>query len=116
MVLLVSCLAISPALGATTVAPRGSTFAKAPGLEATCQQVQAVLSDGPDPGADPVGYALAQVLPLRQIHTPQRPLKNAIDALAAAYWTFYKDNGAKAAKRQVALAGKRIDQFCPGTL
>ncbi len=35
----------------------------------TCKQVEAVLSDGPDPEADPVGYAQAQILPLREIHT-----------------------------------------------
>src|ERR1700728_2213452 len=32
--------------------------------KSACQQVSAVLSDGPDPSADPVGYAEAQVVPL----------------------------------------------------
>src|SRR5580658_9784510 len=34
-----------------------------------CRQVSAVLADGPDPDSDPVGYAEAQILPLRQVHT-----------------------------------------------
>src|ERR1700733_15082867 len=48
----------------------------------TCQQVTAALSDGPDPGADPVGYAEAQILPLRQIRTSDPTLKAAISRLA----------------------------------
>ena len=38
-------------------------------VKSACQQVSAVLSDGPDPDADPVGYAEAQIQPLHQIHT-----------------------------------------------
>ena len=39
-----------------------------------CEQVGDVLADGPDPDADPVGHAEAQILPLRQIHIPDATL------------------------------------------
>jgi hypothetical protein len=89
----------------------------APGATAAvtsvCQQVSAVLSDGPDPGADPVGYAEAQVLPLRQIRTSDTALKAAIDDLASAYQAFFRSNGAKAAKGAVSKASNRVDAICP---
>ena len=44
-----------------------------------CVAVGDVLSDGPDSGADPVGYAQAQILPLRQLKIADAPLR----ALAA---------------------------------
>lgn len=84
-------------------------------LNESCAQVAAVLSDGPDPGADPVGYAAAQVLPLRQIHTASHALGQAIDRLAAAYHTVAVDNGGvRSAKRGVAAASAAIDAICPG--
>jgi len=85
-----------------------------PAVKGTCEQVSAVLSDGPDPGADPVGYAQAQVLPLRQIHTSDTNLKGAIDDLASAYEQFSRTNGTKATKRAVTLASDKVDAICPG--
>lgn len=81
-----------------------------------CPQVSAVLSDGPDPSADPVGYALAQVLPLRRIDaTSDAPLQHAIENLASAYDEFYRDKGVGAAARSaVTRAGKQVDALCPG--
>ena len=38
-------------------------MAKAP--VALCNELNGVLSDGPDPGDDPVGYTLSQILPLQ---------------------------------------------------
>jgi hypothetical protein len=80
----------------------------------TCKQVAAVLSDGPEPGADPVGYAQAQVLPLHQIHTSDEKLHEAIDTLAAAYQAFFSTHGASQAKSAVTIASKAIDAICPG--
>jgi len=80
----------------------------------TCQVVAATLADGPDPDVDPVGYALAQVLPLQEIKTGGGNLKKSIDRLSSAYETFYKDNGATAAKRVVANAAKLLNTYCPG--
>jgi hypothetical protein len=81
---------------------------------ATCEQVQAVLSDGPEPQADPVGYAEAQVRPLRQIRTSDTKLGQAIGRLASAYETFYASNGGGHAGRAVTAAGKAIEVICPG--
>lgn len=80
-----------------------------------CQAIAAVLSDGPDPGADPVGYAEAQILPLREIHTSDKLLRVAIERLASAYQTFYGANGVgKSAQRAVAAASKTVEGYCPG--
>ena len=81
----------------------------------TCQQVQAVLSDGPDPDADKVGYAEAQILPLRQIRTSSPVLRSAITELANAYDHFFASNGQSAAATSaVASAAARINKLCPG--
>jgi hypothetical protein len=84
-------------------------------VRAACSQVSAVLSDGPDPDADPVGYAEAQILPLGQIRTTDVQLRTAIGKLADAYRAFFASNGSSsAAKLDVAVASKRINSFCPG--
>ena len=83
-------------------------------ISATCSRAADVLSDGPDPTADPVGYALAQVLPLRQIKTSDRALMRDIDAVASAYETVYKTNGEKGTEKAVEKAGKELDTICPG--
>ena len=74
-----------------------------------------MLSDGPDPDADPVGYAEAQILPLGQIRTADAPLRAAIGRLARAYQEFFASNGTSgAAKLAVATASKQVNAFCPG--
>jgi len=73
-----------------------------------------VLSDGPDPGADPVGYAEAQVLPLRDIHTSDKALGTAIGDLASAYEQLFTTNGATAAKHAVSEASDKVNAICPG--
>jgi len=84
-------------------------------VRAACNQVSAVLSDGPDPDADPVGYAEAQILPLGQIHTSDSQLRAAIGKLASAYRAFFDSNGSSSsAKLAVTAASKRINSFCPG--
>jgi predicted component of type VI protein secretion system len=80
----------------------------------TCQQVEAALSDGPDPEADPVGHAQAQILPLRQIHTTDGTLHQAIDTLASAYQSFSTSNGSSSANSAVSAASKTIEHLCPG--
>ena len=81
----------------------------------TCQQVSAVLSDGPDPDADPVGYAEAQVLPLRRINAPDQALHSVISQLANAYQQFFASNGKSSnAKEAVAVASKKLNSLCPG--
>jgi hypothetical protein len=87
---------------------------EAASIAAACQQVAAALSDGPDPGADPVGYALAQIKPLQAIQTSDESLRSAILGLSSAYQRFYDDKATKAASAVVTSAGSRVDKFCPG--
>jgi hypothetical protein len=91
-------------------APAQSTTA----VKSACQQVSAVLSDGPDPGSDPVGYAEAQVKPLRQIHTGDHGLRTAVNKLSAAYQQFYENKGTGAAKQAVSQATHTVNTICPG--
>jgi hypothetical protein len=93
----------------------GATTSKT-SVKHTCQMVAAILADGPDPDVDPVGYALAQVHPLRGITTSDEPLKKSIDRLSSAYQAFYKDNGAKEAETLVAKAAKSLNAYCPGAV
>lgn len=104
------------ALLLTACGSSGSSSAAATtsAVKNTCQQVSAVLSDGPDPGADPVGYAEAQVLPLRQLHTSDQSLQKAITALADAYQQLSSSNGDTAAKQSVGQASRRVNAICPG--
>jgi hypothetical protein len=90
-----------------------ASAAAAPVAEPACQQVGDALSNGPDPDADPVGYAEAQIQPLRQIHAPSPALAQAITTLAGAYSSFYAADGAGAAKTALNTAIKRINSLCP---
>jgi hypothetical protein len=109
-VLLAACGSRAPESAAAASGP-----VPAATVRATCSQVGAVLSDGPDPTADPVGYAEAQVLPLGQIRTTDPQLRADISALARAYQAFYLSNGTSgAAKQAVAVASERINSLCPG--
>jgi hypothetical protein len=104
--------ACSSSGSAATAATTGASTAAA---QAACQQVSAVLSDGPDPGADPVGYAEAQIQPLRQIHTSDATLGQAVSALATAYSGYYTTNGtSKTATATLTSAINQINKLCPG--
>jgi hypothetical protein len=83
-------------------------------VKAACVKVAAALSDGPDPSADPVGYAEAQILPLSQIKVHDDVLQTAIHYLDVEYRLFYQTNGAPASKRAVKAALKIINVYCPG--
>jgi hypothetical protein len=108
------------ALSAGLVAACGSSGSAAPAsnssVHRTCQAVTAVLANGPDPDVDPVGYALAQVTPLRQIKpVPDSSLQAAIDRLSSAYQQFSSADGVGASvKRAVSQASDRLDALCPG--
>jgi hypothetical protein len=91
-----------------------STTASALTGRQACKQVEAVLSDGPEPEADPVGYAQAQILPLHQIHTTDAKLAGAIGGLASAYEQFTASRGSSQAKNAVNSATKTIETLCPG--
>jgi hypothetical protein len=105
-------IAIPVTIGAWIASAHSRTAAQVPA--ATCQALSAALSDGPDPSIDPVGYAEAQVLPLRQITTSDAALGTAILELSSAYESFYKSNGSKASSQLVSAAAKNVDHYCPG--
>jgi hypothetical protein len=90
-----------------------ASAAAAPVAESACQQVGDALSNGPDPDADPVGYAEAQIQPLRQIHASSPALTQAIITLAGAYSSFYAAGGTGPAKSALNTAIKRINSLCP---
>jgi hypothetical protein len=111
------------ALLAVTIAACGSaSSSQAPGsallgsaVQQDCTAISDVLSDGPDPDADSVGYAQAQVLPLRQLKISDGTLSRDVLALARAYQAFSTGSGAgsPAAAAVVAKAENSVNSICP---
>lgn len=75
-----------------------------------------VLSDGPDPDADTVGYAEAQVLPLQQLKVSDPALQTAVKNLAAAYQAYSSSTGTAqdSAAVQTTKAENQVNAICPG--
>jgi hypothetical protein len=93
----------------------GRPGASAASISAACTSIGAVLSDGPDPDADPVGYAEAQIKPLRAIQTSDETLEAAVRDLAAAYARVFASNGTSAAaSNAVTAAAGKVSAICPG--
>jgi hypothetical protein len=103
-----------PVSGCSSSASSSSGVPALTAAQAACQQVSAVLTDGPDPGADPVGYAEAQILPLRQISTTDTLVHQAISNLANAYSAYSASNGtSKPATTTLNIAISKINKICP---
>jgi hypothetical protein len=81
-----------------------------------CTAVSDVLADGPDPDADAVGYAQAQVLPLRQLKISEADLRTAVSNLDDAYQQFSSSTGTAqdAAGIKVSSAQTALNRICPG--
>ena len=79
-------------------------------VQQDCTAVSDVLADGPDPGTDAVGYAQAQVLPLRQLKIGDAALRGDVLALAGAYQSFSAGGGSAAA---VTKAENSVNSICP---
>jgi hypothetical protein len=79
-----------------------------------CTQIAGVLGNGPDPDADPVGYAEAQIGPLATIHASTPTLQLAISALDLAYRHEYADHASPASKAAVKRAQHQVNTLCPG--
>lgn len=104
----------SSVLAATAVAACGSSSSVGgPAQKQGCTAVADVLSDGPDPGADPVGYAEAQVLPLHQLRISDTKLRDVVDKLASAYQE-YASNGGRALSAKVTSEENVLNAICPG--
>jgi hypothetical protein len=110
--------AIVVTLAACGSSPGSATNTKLLGTtrQQQCTSVSDVLSDGPDPGADPVGYAEAQVLPLRQLKLTDPSLSKAVKTLAAAYEAYATSSGSAnaSAKLNVSKAEDAVNAICPG--
>jgi hypothetical protein len=101
------------ACGSSGAGGGGAVQAKAP--TALCNQVLAVLSDGPDPGADPVGYAMSQILPLGKIHTADHPVAATLHTLIAADRALVSSNGSdRSAKSTIKKDYTSLNSACPG--
>jgi hypothetical protein len=83
-------------------------------VSAACTQVADALADGPDPDADPVGYAEAQIRPLREIATADQALHTALAGLASAYAQVYGTHNSAPARAAVTTASREVDAICPG--
>jgi hypothetical protein len=110
----VTALALTvPLLAACSASPSGGTSSQAPA--AVCQKLLGVLSDGPDPDADPVGYALSQIAPLSQIHTSDHELAQRLSDLVAADRALVSSNGSDhTATKSIAKDDASLNKVCPG--
>jgi hypothetical protein len=112
---LIALAILLPVSACSSAATSSTSLTSVSAAMATCNVVSAVLADGPDPDADPIGYAQAQILPLRQIHTADATLSKAITGLAGAYSGYSATNGAsKTVTATLNAAINRINALCPG--
>lgn len=99
------------ACGSSSPASSSSLSAQQQG----CTAVTDVLANGPDPDADAVGYAEAQVLPLGKLKLADATLAQAVGHLDSAYKSFSSTDGAKGtpAATEVSAAEKAVNAICP---
>jgi len=113
LILMVVLVGACSSSGQSSTAASPSASSSAAVIAATCEQVSGVLSDGPDP--DPVGFAEAHILLLRQINTTDQALRGALSQLADANQKFVTSKGKSAnAKGAIAVASKKLNSICPG--
>jgi hypothetical protein len=80
-----------------------------------CQTLEGVLSDGPDPDADPVGYAQSQVLPLQGIHSSDTAAAGSLRQLIGGDEALVQSDGTDhAATVTIKKAFAAINRACPG--
>lgn len=103
------------ACGSSSSSTASNTAILGSTLQQDCTSISDVLSDGPDPDADSVGYAEAQVLPLRQLTIGNAALHRDVLALASAYQAFSSGSGAgsAAAAAVVTKAENAVNSICP---
>jgi hypothetical protein len=109
--------ATAAACSSSSSSTTASATSSASALSQDCTSVSDVLADGPDPTADSVGYAEAQILPLKQLKLSTAKLQTAVTKLDAAYTAFA---GAKSSSTQtqaavqVTSAENAVNAICPG--
>jgi hypothetical protein len=111
-----AALALAACGSTATPTPTTSTTALGSVRQQECTLVGGVLANGPDPDADPVGYADAQVLPLRQLQVDDAQLHRAVLQLAAAYQSYSgaSRQAGPAAAVQVSKSEAAVNAICPG--
>jgi hypothetical protein len=118
LTLLAACAVTAASLAAcgSSSAAASSAALYGTAIHRQCTSVADVLSDGPDPTADPAGYALAQVLPLRQLTITDTALRRAVARLATAYQAYAAATGAAgtAAALAASKAEAAVNAICPG--
>lgn len=82
-------------------------------LASSCQAVAAVLSDGPSPAADPVGYAEAQIRPLTEVRAGDPALRRDVQRLDRAYRQVFDSDDSPSAASAASKASARLDGVCP---
>ena len=112
--LLASSGLIAVALSACGNSPSASSSSLS-ARQQGCTAVSDVLSNGPDPDVDPVGFAQAQVLPLGQLKLSDVTLNQSVRRLDAAYKAFSATNGAKGSSvaLRVSAAQHALNAICP---
>jgi hypothetical protein len=107
---LAACSSSSSAPAASASASQAAATAQ------DCTDVTDVLADGPDPDADSVGYAEAQVLPLQQLKIGNPAIQSAVTRLDAAYKAFSSDTGSAQTQDaiKVSSAEATLNALCPG--
>ena len=108
-------LALALAACGSASSQTSSTVSLGSAVQQDCTSVADVLADGPDPGADPIGYAEAQVLPLRQLSISDATLHRAVLTLAGAYETFSTSSTSTRAASSAAVtkAENEVNKICP---
>ena len=108
-------LALAVAACGSASSQTSSTASLGSAVQQNCTSVADVLSDGPDPDVDPVGYAQAQVLPLRQLSIGDASLHRAVLTLAGAYETFSTSSTSTRAASAAAVtkAENEVNKICP---
>ena len=108
-------LALTVAACGSASSQTSSTVSLGSAVQQDCTSVADVLSDGPDPDADPVGYAQAQVLPLRQLTITDATLHRAVLTLASAYQTYSTSSTSTRAASAAAVtkAENEVNKICP---
>jgi hypothetical protein len=114
-VLLAMTVAACGSSSAQSSSARSSSALLGSAVQQDCTSVSDVLADGPDPDADPVGYAQAQVLPLRQLTISDAALRRDVLALANAFGVFSSGSGTggTADALKVAKAENAVNSICP---
>jgi hypothetical protein len=79
-----------------------------------CTELGGILGNGPDPDADPIGYAEAQIGPLAGVHTTNGALQRAVTTLDRAFRHEFAAKASPASKLEVRAAQRQVNALCPG--